>query len=157
MDESSIIEYINRTCAGVDVVQPGEGDEPPIARGDTFFIYDPDRNLPAKHRFPFATIVTKDYGDYDKLCQLNRIGIFRLNIGVRKETFRSLFDMDVAQMRSTFDFAEIDQLMPHPVYAPQHWVCVLNPSVPTFEKLKPLLADAYQAAVERIAKTHPRD
>ena len=29
--------------------------------------------------------------------------------------------------------------MPHPVYGPNHWVCVLNPSDTTFENLKPLL------------------
>ena len=59
MDQRSITQYIADTFAGVDVVTPTEG----IASGDTFFIYDPDRRLDPKHRFPFATIVTKDYGD----------------------------------------------------------------------------------------------
>jgi len=34
--------------------------------------------------------------------------------------------------------------MPHPVYALQHWVSVLNPSVGTFESVvKPLLEEAH--------------
>jgi hypothetical protein len=39
--------------------------------------------------------------------------------------------------------------MPHPVYAPQSWICVLNPSQATFESLKPLLTEAYTAATQR--------
>ena len=46
--------------------------------------------------------------------------------------------------------------MPHPVYRRNHWVCVLNPSEKTFEKLKPLLAEAYAIAVRRIRKRSKR-
>ncbi len=42
--------------------------------------------------------------------------------------------------------------MPHPVYAPQSWVCVLNPSAETFEAVKPLLADAYASVAARHAR-----
>jgi hypothetical protein len=42
--------------------------------------------------------------------------------------------------------------MPHPVYAPQGWVCVLNPSAETFERVKPLLREAYEIAVARVAR-----
>src|SRR5919108_1666592 len=91
MDEASITRYITDTFAGVDVVHPEASGAPEIAWGDTFFIYDPDRNLEPKHRFPFATIVTKDYGDFDRASNLDRPGVFRLNVGVRKETYRSLF------------------------------------------------------------------
>ena len=87
MDQQDIIRYITDTFAGVDVVTATAG----IASGDTFFIYDPERNLDPKRRFPFATIVTKDYGDFDSASNLNRPGVFRLNIGVSKGTFRSLF------------------------------------------------------------------
>ena len=96
--------------------------------GDTFFIYDPERDLPDNRQMPFATIVTKDYGDFDNLSKLDRDGVYRLNIGVSRETFRSLFPTDTEH-----DFAASDTLMPHPVYAPQSWVSVLNPSEPTFE------------------------
>ena len=85
MDEASITRYIADTFAGVDVVVAScETGAPEVAWGDTFFSYDPDRDLEPKHRLPFATIVTKDYGDFDRASNLNRPGVFRLNIGVSK-------------------------------------------------------------------------
>ncbi len=50
------------------------------------------------------------------------------------------------------DFTALDVLMPHPVYGRNHWVCVLNPSDATFEKLKPLLAEAHDTAFRRIER-----
>jgi hypothetical protein len=132
----------------VDVVTGTEG----IAAGDTFFIYDPDRNLEGKQQFPFATIVTKDYGEFDNASNLNRAGVFRLNIGVGPETFRSLFGSPRSaadEARPEYDFTTLDQLLPHPVYATQSFVCVLNPSDETFERLRPLLAEAYARAARR--------
>ena len=162
MDESSIIRYIAETFAGVDIVRPQPGDEPEIAVGDTFFIYDPQRNQDDHHRFPFATIVTKDYGDFDCASNLNRPGVFRLNIGVGKETFHSLFGRQPAPPAETgvvdtgHDFTVLDQLLPHPVYAPQSWVCVLNPSDATFQEIRPLLAEAYNLAVSRYTRRESR-
>jgi hypothetical protein len=143
VDQDTIIQYIVDTFSGVDVARPTDGP----GAGDTFFMYDPERNLDPKRKFPFATIVTKDYGDFDNASRLDRPGVFRLNIGVRRETFRSLFG---DQSGAGHDFAALDQLMPHPVYAPQSWVCVLNPSPDTFEtQVKPLLAEAYAMAASR--------
>src|SRR5262245_42531868 len=163
MDEASITQYITETFAGVDVVVGSrEAGSPEVAWGDSFFSYDPDRNLPPAHRFPFATIVTKDYGGFDCASQLNRPGVFRLNIGVSKETYRSLFGPQPSSppsggaVATGHDFTALDQIMPHPVYAPQSWVCVLNPSAATFEAVRPLLADAYQLAVSRHAKREAR-
>src|SRR5581483_9814406 len=87
MDQDAIIGYIADTFPGVDVVRGAEG----IAAGDTFFMYDPDGRLDPKRRFPFATIVTKDYGDFDRASNLDRPGVFRLNVGVSRDTYRSLF------------------------------------------------------------------
>ena len=143
MDQEEITAYIAETCPGTDVVAGSEG----VAAGDTFFIYDPDRNLPDKQRFPFATIVTKDYGDFDNASKLNREGVFRLNVGVRRETFRSLVGDE-----GTYDFTALDRLLPHPVYGRQSWVCVLNPSAETFEQVKPLLREAYEIAVARVQR-----
>jgi hypothetical protein len=92
MNEASITRYITDTLDGVDVVVASrEAGSPELAWGDTFFSYDPGRQLPPARRFPFATIVTKDYGEFDCASQLDRPGVFRLNIGVSKETYRSLF------------------------------------------------------------------
>jgi hypothetical protein len=144
MEQHEIVQYIAETFAGVDVVVGSEG----IAEGDTFFIYDPQRDLDQKHRFPFATIVTKDYGDFDSASNLNRPGVFRLNVGVTRATFRALFGDAVA---AGYDYSALDRLMPHPVYAPQSWVAVLNPSAETFRVVEPLLAEAYEQAVKRGA------
>jgi hypothetical protein len=164
MDEASITRYVTDTFDGVDVVVATRGDgSPEIAWGDTFFIYDPTRQLPPARRFPFATIVTKDYGDFDSTSQLNRPGVFRLNIGVGKETYRSLFGPHPSApptgsaVDTGHDFATLDQLMPHPVYAHMSWVCVLNPSAGTFELVRPLLAESHQLAVSRNAKHEHRE
>ena len=162
MDEASITRYIADTFDGVDVVvASSETGAPEIAWGDTFFSYDPERNLEPKHRFPFATIVTKDYGDFDCASQLNRPGVFRLNIGVSRETYRSLFGPQPPSaaagnaVGTGHEFTALDQIMPHPIHAPQSWVCVLNPSEATFEAVRLLLAEAYDLAVRRHTKVRP--
>jgi Family of unknown function (DUF6194) len=148
VDEASIVQYIATTFPGVDVtVGSEEAGSPEVAWGDTFFIYDPDHTLVPSRQFPFATIVTKDYGDFDNASNLNRPGIFRLNIGISKETYGTLFGA-----AGEYDFAALDRLMPHPVYARNHWVCVLNPSDSTFERATPLLAEAYDIAVKRYMR-----
>src|SRR5262249_49026212 len=113
------------------------------------------RDVDPTRRQPFATIVTKDYGDFDKLSQLDRPGVFRLNIGVSRETFQTLFGYLPGKESAKsveYDYATLDKLMPHPVYAPQSFVCVLNPSVETFEVVKPLLAEAWSIVEARHTK-----
>lgn len=152
MNEAAITRYIATELPGVDVlVASREGGAPEIAWGDSFFIYDPDRNLDEAHRFPFATIVTKDYGDFDKASKLDRPGVFRLNIGVSKATFAKLFPAD-----GEHDFAALDRLIPHPVYGRNHFVSVLNPSDATFESIKPLLKEAHAIAAKRVESRKSR-
>ena len=147
MDETAIANYISKTFDGVDVVVASrENGAPEMAWGDSFFIYDPNRDLPETRRFPFATIVTQDYGEFDNLSNLNRPGVFRLNVGISKKTYDELFGAG-----DNHDFSALDTLMPHPVYGQNHFVCVLNPSDETFESVKPLLAEAYEIAVGRAA------
>ncbi len=136
MDEAAITTYITGTFAGVDVV---------VASGNSFFFHDPGKGLPKDRRFPFATLVTNDA--YDRFSDLNRPGVFRLNVGVGKQTFRSLFGSAEGH-----DFTALDRIMPHPVYGKMYWVCVLSPSATTFEAVKPLLAEAYERAARRHAK-----
>ena len=151
MDQEPIIRYITDTFAGVAVLQPTDGP----GAGDTFIFYDPRRDLDPTRRMPFATIVTKDYGDFDNASQLDRPGVFRLNIGVGRDTFRALFGAapgERSDRSPTYDYAALDRVMPHPVYAPQSFVCVLNPGADTFETAKPLLTEAYA----RVATRHAR-
>src|SRR5690242_1040577 len=122
MQPDAITRHVTTTFAGVDPsVASEEAGSPEVAWGDTFFIYDPQRTLEGARRFPFATIVTKDYGDFDNASKLDRPGVYRLNIGLSKKTFASLFESG-----DSHDFTALDRLMPHPVYGTYHWVCVLN-------------------------------
>jgi hypothetical protein len=153
MDPDAITRLITATFAGVDAVIGDEG----VGAGDRFFFYDPDRSLDPARRFPFATIVTKDYEGWDTASNLNRPGVFRLNVGVSSETYRSLFGpqpkppAEGKTADTGHDYSALDELLPHPVYAPQSWVCVLNPSEQTIEAIKPLLTEAYERAVRRHA------
>jgi hypothetical protein len=78
VNEAEISRYITETGESVDVVTDS---------GNSFF-YNPDMNVAPDHRFPFVTLVTSDL--YDQFCYLSRPSIFRLNIGIGKQTFRSL-------------------------------------------------------------------
>jgi hypothetical protein len=46
--------------------------------------------------------------------------------------------------------------MPHPDYAPQSFICVLNPGDATAQQLLPLLAEAYERAVQRYKRRRPQ-
>ena len=65
-------------------------------------------------------------------------------LGLSKTTFEAA----VAGVTDP-DYTAFDRVMPHPVYGTQHWVCILNPSDATFDKIvKPLLDEAH----ERVAR-----
>ncbi len=135
MDEASIEKYLSETFADLQSV---------TKEGTTFFFYGPDR------MFPFATIVTRD-NEYDRASQLDRPSVFRLNIGVSKATFATLFGAtsEKGVPGKEYDYTVLDQLMPHPVYGHQSWMVVLNPTVGTFQSVLPLLAEAYSRSVRK--------
>lgn len=126
---------------GVEVQIAGPGDgSPEIAWGDTFFsLRKPDGAL---SKMPFATIVTKDYTGFDEASRLDRGGLFRLNLDVGKEKFAELFGFAPAEFganQTAFDFAVLDRLMPHPIYAPQGWASIIAPSDDARELVHALL------------------
>ena len=120
------------------------GVETMTTLGYTFFFYGPDRML------PFTTIATAD-NEGDRVSNLDRPGVFRLNIGVSKQTVQVLFGTGKVDV-SAYDFTALDTIMPHPDYAAQSWLCVLNPGDTTFQQLQPLLSEAYDLAVRRAAR-----
>jgi Family of unknown function (DUF6194) len=144
MTDTEITDHLLQVFESVDVV---------TAAGNSFFFYSPG---PAPdHRRPFVTLMTND--DNDPASNLSRSGIFRLNIGVGQDIYRSLFGPPPAAYVAPAgqDFTALDTLLPHPVYAVMWWVCVLNPSPATFERVKPLLAEAYgQARRRTVGREH---
>jgi hypothetical protein len=108
--------------------------------GGTFYSCDP-ANFPN-----FATLVTSDA--FDDASNLSRPDAYRLNIGLSRETFQRLVG-DQADP----DYTALDQLMPHPVYARQHYVSILNPSAESWEGLiKSLLAEAHARTAAQYAR-----
>ncbi len=123
------------------ITETFEGVETTTNLGYTFFFYGPER------KFPFATIASTG-NEHEQISKLDRPGVFRLNIGVSKQTFQSLFGTDQVDV-SAYDFTALDTIMPHPDYAAYHFVCVLNPGDATLEKARALLAEAYDLAAHR--------
>lgn len=117
-----------------------ENGAPEVAWGDSFFYYDPDGD-PANRRMPFATIVTKDYAGFDTASDLNRPGVFRLNIAAGR-TDEATGD----------DPTALDTLIPHPVYAAQGWVSILNPGPATTGLARDLLTAAHARAARRYRR-----
>lgn len=115
--------------------------------GDLFFMHN------TNDKMPFATIVVKD-NEYDNVSNLDREGFFRLNIGIDKDAFMSIFE-GVTEKRgigvyldSEIDFTKEDTLFPHPVYGSMYWISVVNPSEKTFEGLKGYLDWGYVKVVK---------
>ena len=140
LDEAAVAHYITETFPGVETT---------TAFGYTFYFYGSD------HRLPFATLAASD-NEYDRISNLDRPGVFRLNLGVSQRTFQALFGPAKVDVGS-YDFTALDVIMPHPDYAPQNFICVLSPSEATFERLRPLLAEAYDIAVRRDARRNKKD
>jgi hypothetical protein len=139
IDEQSVTRYIIDTFPDVETTENF---------GYSFFFYRDD------HMLPFVTIATTD-NEYDRVSNLARPGVFRINIGVSKQTFQTLFGADGLRVEE-YDFSVLDTLMPHPEYAAQSFLCVLSPSDATFQQLRPLLAEAYERAVKRYNRRRPQ-
>jgi Family of unknown function (DUF6194) len=132
IDESFITSYITSTFENVETT---------VNLGYTFFFYRDD------HMLPFATIASSG-NEYERISNLDRPGVYRLNIGVSRETFQSLFGTNKIDV-SDYDFTVLDTILPHPDYSAQSFICVLSPTEGTFERIRPMLAEAYDIAMKR--------
>lgn len=144
MTADEVIQYIQKQFAGIVTVN---------AEGTSFFFFDPDQKLAEDKRWPIFTLVTSDA--WDKASNLNRPGVYRLNIGISGETYRKLFGeppafpRDNTYVQTGHDFTALNQIMPHPIYAKMNFVCVLNPEGEVWEQTKKLLAEAHAMAEEK--------
>jgi hypothetical protein len=134
-DAEAITRYIVETFDDVDWVTVGDG---------TFF------SCNSEHWPNFATLTSGD--EFDQASDLDRPGVFRLNIGVLRPSFDRLVGGDGPP-----DYTAFDTVMPHPVYAAQRWVSIINPSTATFETIvKPLLAEAHELVSARERRKRER-
>ncbi|WP_167757741.1 DUF6194 family protein [Deinococcus fonticola] len=99
---------------------------------------------------PFLTVVTTD--EHDAASNLSRPGVYRLNFPLRPPQYRERFgspprpNAEWSVLDTGQDYTALDVLMPHPIYAPMNWVCILNPSHDGFQQLFPLLGEVYAQA-----------
>lgn len=109
--------------------------------GFKFFFYGDD------HRMPFATMISADT-DYDKFSDLNRPGVFRLNIGVSRQTFQEFFGQEELET-SQIDYRTLDTFMPHPDYWKQNFICILSPGPEIIDLTLKHLKEAHALAEKR--------
>ena len=109
-----------------------------------FFIGDDDM-------VPFVTIAHTD-NEYEKVSNLNREGVFRINIGVSRQTFNTLISEFPSE---PIDYTVLNTILPHPDYARQNFICVLNPAGANIAKTKQLIAEAHDLALARFQRKAP--
>ncbi|CAM5342707.1 hypothetical protein SCANM124S_02162 [Streptomyces canus] len=141
------MEQIIATVRGFEgalvvVPEPG-GGFPEIAWGDAFFYYAPDGLMPRTTQ-PYGTIVTKDYPD-DSASDLDPPGRWRVSVHVGRTALPDLVE-------GRYDLAAADVVLPHPVYGPLGWICVVNPGERTTGTVVRLLREAHEAARARAAR-----
>ena len=121
--------------------------------GERGIFYNPNGVL--KRGVYVLTVKEKD-GDNDKGSMLNRNNVYRVNVGLRKQTFIKRFGYIPERpsagniVKMNYDFTVLDTIIPHPVYAWMGWVCVLNPSDETFEDFKEMIQESYEFAKEKF-------
>ncbi len=132
MKKSEVIEFVSK----METVQQEE------KYGYTFFSIGDDNLL------PFVTIADSD-NEYDRVSNLNREGVFRINIGVSRETFTSL----IGDYNSdNIDYSALNVFLPHPDYAKQNFICILNPSQDNIEKTRTFIREAHANATKRFER-----
>ena len=100
------------------------------------------------HLLPFTTIANTD-NDYDSISNLNREGVFRINIGVSRKTFDKLIPQYDPE---TIDHSQLNTILPHPDYAKQNFLCILNPSGENVATTKELIQEAHSIAAVRFQR-----
>ncbi|MGH3337465.1 MAG: DUF6194 family protein [Propionibacteriaceae bacterium] len=138
------VEYLEATA---------ENGAPESNWGNRFFYVGPDRMR------PFATIVIRDMRGFDEDSNLDRPGVFRLNIDLGRDEFQRRFGYPPAKFADHLpgiDFAQLDSLMPHPMYGRQAWASIINPS-PRREDIDQLISQAHGRALQRANRRQQRN
>lgn len=146
MQKEEIADYITEQYQGVIAVN---------AWGEQSFFYNPEGKLP--RGVYFATLKDKN-GDNDKASDLDRADVFRFNFGISKISYEKVLGTKPSRplaggvVDTGHDFAQLNTLLPHPVYGWMSWVCILNPDQKVFRSLLPLLSESYELVVKKYGK-----
>jgi Family of unknown function (DUF6194) len=114
--------------------------------GERAVFYNPGRARPLG--IILASVKDRD-GPNDASAELSRPGVFRLSLGITRETYVERFGVIPARpprggviALDGYDPTRLDTLMPHPVYGWMYWLQILSPSRASFDALRPLLDEA---------------
>lgn len=144
MDQEEIRRFVTELPRARVQVASEEDGAPEVAWGDSFFFYGDESTM------PFATILTGNYPGFDERSDLDRDGVFRLNVWVSPATAHAAAGEPPVDP-DEFDYSVLDRVIPHPVYARQSWVSVLNPDS-TDDQVRALLTEAHERAAERESR-----
>ena len=118
MTEAEVQQLLGALPGARIFVASEQNGSPEAAWGDTFCYYDPDGT--ADQTWPFATIVTHDTLGWDEVSHLDRPDAFRLNLHVGRT--------HVPPASDDIDYSGSNAVLPHPQYAAQGWVAIVNPT-----------------------------
>lgn len=141
-----VLKYLIENYSGLKITD---------AWGETSLFYNPDDLL--KRGIYFCTLKNKD-GVNDKASYLNRVDVFRINFGVSKKTFLSIFEelpkrpIKGGIIEGNYDFQNLDTITPHPIYGWMAWISIVKPSIQSFEAMIPLVDESYKLCIEKYKK-----
>ena len=130
-----------------------DGVVPKSTWGETALVYNPGRSLP--NGVYFCTFKARD-GENDRASALTREGVFQVSIDISPETYVQRFGYRPARpakggvVNTGHDFAALDVLTPHPVYAWMGWVQILSPTASSYAEIRPLIEEAHRLAVAKF-------
>lgn len=118
MTEAEVQELLDALPGARLFVASEENGSPEPAWGDTFCYYDPDGTKDQK--WPFATIVTHDTPGWDEVSHLDSPR--------RLPAEPARGSKARPPIRDEIDYSRSETVLPHPQYAAQGWVAVVNPA-----------------------------
>jgi Family of unknown function (DUF6194) len=151
----TIIAHMSPIEIVTDICERLDGVVPKASWGETSMFYNPGQALP--NGVYFCTIKEHD-GANDKSSNLDRDDVFRVAIGLRRESYHRLFGAQPARpekggiVETDDDFAALNTLMPHPIYAWMGWAQILSPNIETYAEVFPLIQEAHAIAVTKFNK-----
>lgn len=104
-----ILAFVGSLEGVAVLIASEEGGAPEVAWGDSFFYDVPVGEELNYQQQPFATLACSDYVGFDVESQLDRPGMFRVNIAVGRERYRHLLGHvapDHQQHQSDYDYGE---------------------------------------------------